>query len=69
MNSNMQTLHDALYALAVVVGVAVTWTLALVAAGTVFARDKAPAAKTASTSTAPALQPTTTDDARELVLR
>ena len=64
MNS-IQTLYDALIALAVVVGIAVVYTLAIVAAGALYRRDELHAAR--AVATAP--QPAPADDARVLVLR
>jgi uncharacterized membrane protein YciS (DUF1049 family) len=54
-----------LIAIAVVVGIAVAWTLALVVAGTIWQRDQARAAKAPRDVTIPAQA----DDAQELVLR
>ena len=54
-----------LIAIAVAVGVAVAWTIALVIAGTIWQRDQARAAKAARDVTIPARA----DDTRELVLR
>jgi uncharacterized membrane protein YciS (DUF1049 family) len=54
-----------LIAIAVVVGIAVAWTLALVVAGTIWQRDQARAAKAPREVTIPAQA----DDAQELVLR
>ena len=54
-----------LIAIAVAVGVAVAWTIALVVAGTISQRDQARAAKAPRNVTIPAQA----DDARELVLR
>ena len=54
-----------LIAIAVVVGIAVTWTIAILAAGAMWQRDQARAARAAHDGTIPAHA----DDARELVLR
>ena len=54
-----------LIAIAVAVGVAVAWTIALVVAGTVWQRDQARAARAARDITIPAHA----GDAKELVLR
>jgi uncharacterized membrane protein YciS (DUF1049 family) len=53
-----------LIAIAVVVGIAVAWTLAFVVAGTIWQRDQARAAKAPREVTIPAQA----DDAPELVL-
>jgi hypothetical protein len=54
-----------LIAIAVVVGVAVAWTIALAVAGTISQRDHSSAAKATRDVTIPAQA----DDAQELVLR
>jgi uncharacterized membrane protein YciS (DUF1049 family) len=54
-----------LIAIAVVVGVAVAWTIALVAASTIWQRGQATAAKAPRNVTIPPQA----DDAKELVLR
>jgi hypothetical protein len=64
MNS-IQTLDDALIALAVLVGFAVVYTLAIVGAGAMYRRGELHAARVVAT----APQPTPADDARVLVLR
>jgi hypothetical protein len=66
MTIQMQTLNDALIAIAAVVAVAVALSLAFVAAGAFFERGKARA--THRPAVVPAQHPTQTDD-RELVLR
>ena len=54
-----------LIAIAVAVGVAVAWTIALVVAGTIWQRNQARAASAPRDATIPAQA----DDAQELVLR
>lgn len=53
-----------LIAIAVAVGVAIAWTIAIVVAGTIWQRDQARGAKARRDVTIPAQA----DDARELVL-
>jgi hypothetical protein len=67
MNS-FQTLYQVLMAVAVVVGIAVAFTLVLVAAGALFERDKA-RATAGSSASIPARQLSPADDDREFVLR
>ncbi len=70
MTINMQTLHDAIVALVVTVGIAVALSIAFVAVGAFVERGKAQARKAAHRHVAaPAQHPTQTDNARELVLR
>jgi hypothetical protein len=66
---NMQTLTDALLAIAVTVGIAVGLSIAFVVAGAFFERGKARSRKAVHDAGVPAQHPTQTDDARELVLR
>jgi len=66
MNSS-QTLYEVLFAVTVVVGMAVALTLLRVAAGALFEREKIRAA--GSSGNIPAQQPGHEDNARELVLR
>jgi len=63
MNS-IQTLYDALLAFGVVAGLAVTCTLAIVAAGALYRRRELHAIRAIS----PAQQPSPSDDSRVLVL-
>ena len=69
--TSIQTLHDAIVAVVVTVGIAVAVSIAFVAIGSFVARGKVQAQKVARAYavTAPAQHPTQTDDARELVLR
>ncbi len=69
MSVSMQTLHDALVAILTTVGIALAITIALVAAGAVFERDRARKAEVRRSSPVPAQHPMQTDDARDLVLR
>jgi hypothetical protein len=69
MSVSMQTLHDALVAIVTTVGIAVAVSLAFVAAGAIFQRDRARQAEARRPGTVPAQHPTQTDDARDLVLR
>jgi hypothetical protein len=64
MNS-IQTLYDAIIAFGVVAGMAVAYTLAIVAAGAQFRRRELHKVRAVT----PALQPTPADDDRVLVLR
>jgi hypothetical protein len=68
MNISIQTLYDVLCALAVVVGIACAYTLAIVAAGALFKRTSTPGIAPRAT-TIPAPRSTQTTDARELVRR
>jgi len=65
---NIQTLYDVLYALAVVVGISVAITLAMVVAGELSWRGKVSAPKVGSPRAVAVQQPTRTD-ARDLALR
>jgi hypothetical protein len=58
-----------LIALAVAVGVGAAWTIAFTAAGAIWRRDQAHAAKAPRPATIPEQHPANADDARELVLR
>jgi len=69
MSVSMQTLHDALVAILTTVGIALAITIALVAAGAFFERDRAHQAEVRRSGPVPAEHPTQTDDARDLVLR
>lgn len=70
MSINFQDLQDTLFALATVVGIAVVFALAIVAAAGLTRRDRARNAHLGTPATAViAQQPTQTDDARQLVLR
>jgi Alphavirus glycoprotein J len=66
---SIQTLQDVLIALATTVGIAVAVTLAFMAAGALFERDQARAAKARHLLVAPAQQSSQADQARELVRR
>ena len=68
MTISMQSLHDALIAVFVTVGVAVALSIAFIAVGAFVERGKARASHAIHRG-APAQHPTQTDDARELVLR
>jgi hypothetical protein len=62
------TLNDAIIAVLITVGVAVAFSVALVLAGAFFERSTW-RSRHAVRDSAPAQQPTQTDDLRELVLR
>ncbi|MFY9887262.1 MAG: hypothetical protein WAK71_03045 [Streptosporangiaceae bacterium] len=62
-----QILQGVLIALAAIVGIAVVVSVAFIAAGALFERDQASAARSRRPAAGPALQPTRTD--RELVRR
>ncbi len=68
MASNFTLVQDTLYALATVVGIALVFAVALIAAGAATERSKARNGRTHATPTI-AQHPVQTDDARELVLR
>lgn len=65
----IQTLHDALFAIAVTVGIAVAVTIAFTAAGALSKRDKVRATEAVPPVTSSAQYPTYTPDTRELVGR
>lgn len=69
--TSIQTLYDAIIAVAVTIGIAAAVSIAFVALGSFVARGKAQAQKIAYARAvpAPAQHPTQTDDVRELVLR
>jgi hypothetical protein len=69
MTINMQTLNDTIIALITTVGIAVALSLAFVAAGALFERDRKRDRRAVRNAQGPALHPTQTDDTRELVLR
>jgi hypothetical protein len=69
MTISMQTLHDALIALVTTVGIAVTASILLVAAGAVFERSQARAARANRPGAIPAQHPTHIDEVRDLMLR
>jgi hypothetical protein len=69
MSVSMQSLHDALVAIVTTVGIAVAVSIALVAAGALFERDRAHKTGVRRSGPMSAQQPTQTDDARDLVLR
>lgn len=69
MTTSIQTLHDAIVAVVVTVGIAAAVSMAFVAIGSFVTRGKAQAQKVAHAVAAPAQHPTQTDDVRELVLR
>jgi hypothetical protein len=64
----MYSLNDAILAVLITVGIAVTFSTALVLAGAFFERS-AGRSRHAVRAAVPAQQPTQTDDLRELVLR
>ncbi len=66
---SIQTLQGVLIALAAIVGIAVAVSAAFIAAGALFERDQSRGAGSRRPAAAPALQPTRTDEARELVRR
>jgi hypothetical protein len=70
MSIHFQTVQDSLYALATVVGIAVIFTLGIIAASGLTKRDRARNARRAQLAPVTIAQhPVQTDDARELVLR
>jgi hypothetical protein len=71
MTISFQTLHDAIVAVLVTVGIALAVSIAFAAVGTFIERGKARARKVAHVHASAALaqHPTQTDDVRELVLR
>ena len=69
MSINIQTLNDTIIALVTVVGIAAALSLAFIAAGALFERGQKQARRAVRPAHVPALHPTQTDDARELVLR
>jgi hypothetical protein len=69
MISNFQTVQDALYALATVVGLAVVFSLALIGAAGASRRSRRHARVGTPATATIAQQPAETEDARELVLR
>jgi hypothetical protein len=69
MSISIQTLHDVFFALAVTVGIAVALSIAFIAAGALFERDEAHAAKAARPGAIPAQHPAPTADTRVLVER
>ena len=66
---SIQTLQDALIALATTVGIALAITIAFLAAGALFERDQARVAKARRPVAVPAQQPMRPDQAREPVRR
>jgi hypothetical protein len=62
----IQTLHDALFAVVLTVGIAAAVSITFMAAGSLFRRDKAHAAEAARPV---ATHPTRTDETRVLVRR
>jgi hypothetical protein len=58
-----------LIAIAVTVGVAIAWTVAIMVAGAAWQRDQARALRALHPATSPSQDTTQTDDTRELVLR
>jgi hypothetical protein len=69
MASNFQTVQDALYALAAVIGLAIVFSLALIGAAGASRRSHRHARVGTPATATIAQQPTQTDDARQLVLR
>jgi hypothetical protein len=62
------SINDAIIAVLVTVGIAVAFSGALMLAGTLFERSAGRGRRGVRVAAAPALQPTQTDDVRELVL-
>jgi hypothetical protein len=69
MITNFQTVQDALIALGTVVGIAIVFAIAIVAAGGLTNRDKKRHARAGTPAVALAQHPVEADSARELVLR
>lgn len=69
MSISFQTLNDTIIALITTVGIAVAFSLAIVAVGAFAQRGRAHSRSTGHTVAAPVQHPVQTDDARELVLR
>jgi hypothetical protein len=69
MSISFQTLNDTIIALITTVGIAVAFSLAIVAAGALARRGRAHSRPTGDAVAAPTQHPVQTDDARELVLR
>jgi hypothetical protein len=69
MTISIQTLQDVLVALVTTVGLAVAVSIAIMAAGGVFKRDQARAARARRPVAGPAQHPAQTDEAHEPVLR
>jgi hypothetical protein len=69
MTINMQSLTDTIIALITTVGIAVALSVAFVAVGALFERDRKQDRRAVRSAHGPALHPTQTDDTRELVLR
>jgi hypothetical protein len=69
MTISIHTLQDVLIALIATIGIAVAVSLAFMAVGALFERDRARAAKGSRPAAVPAQHPTQTDETRELVLR
>jgi hypothetical protein len=67
--TSIQTLQDVLIAILTTVGIAVAVSIAFIAAGAFFERDKVRLAKAPRPGGGPAQDPARADDARELVLR
>jgi hypothetical protein len=67
--TSIQTLHDVLFALVVMIGIAGAMTIALMAASAVFKHDQARATQATGPVTTPAQHQTQSDQPRELVRR
>jgi hypothetical protein len=66
---NFQTVSDALVALGTIVGIAIVFAIAIIAAGALTERDKKRHARVAPAPHVMAQHPVEADHARELVLR
>jgi hypothetical protein len=69
MTISIQTLHGVLVGIATTVGIAVAFSLALMAAGAFFERDRTSVTKPSRSAAGPALHPAQADEAHDLVLR
>jgi hypothetical protein len=69
MTTNIQTLYDALIALAVTAGIAVSLSIAMMAAAAIQQRGRAQAARAARPTADMAKNVSQTDDGRPLILR
>jgi hypothetical protein len=67
--SSIQTLYDVLFAVVFMVGISAALALAATAAGAMHEREQLRMVTAASAGTAPAQQPVSTEDTRELNLR
>lgn len=69
MTTNIQTLYDALIALAVTVGIAVSLSIAMIAAAAIQQRGRSQAAHTARPAADMAQHVSQTHDGRPVILR